>query len=243
MIFALHGFSGSGLDFEPLFHAGKARYTWTAPDMPGHGSLSGLRDATAYTQEAFARQMDNLLPRGSVLLGYSMGGRMALHYAVTRPDAISALILISANPGNEDKAEREARKKNDTALADRILRIGAEAFLYEWEKHPLIASQKHIPAAIRNPMLDRRKQNTPQGLALSLLHMGTGSMLPLWDKLDSITCPTLLVTGENDAAYCSVAKRMLPLMGNATHTIIPDAGHMTHLENLPAFLNSLTSFL
>ena len=91
--------------------------------------------------------LDRLGIARAPVVGYSMGGRVALHLALGAPERVAALVLESASPGIADAAQRAARVKSDEALADDIERLGIEAFVDRWEAQPLFASQSRLAAA------------------------------------------------------------------------------------------------
>lgn len=245
-VLALHGFTGVGQDFESFTDGVFPDLSWWAPNLPGHGEHSIAEELDAYTMEATAQMLDGLIEeigQPVILLGYSMGGRLALNYVLKNPGAVRQLVLVGATPGIEDSDERQEREQKDDTQANSILKEGVAYFLKKWQKNPIIRTQESIPAAIRKPMLESRKQHQALGLANSLRGMGTGVMEPLWDRLGEIDMPVLLVTGETDSKFEAIAKRMAELLPNAVHEIIPDAGHAAHLENAHAFTSSLKKFL
>ena len=107
-------------------------------------------------------------------------------------------MLEGASPGIADAAEREARRASDAALAGRIERDGVEAFVDEWERVPLFASQLALPAEARAAVRATRLAQRAHGLANSLRGMGAGAQAPLHDRLPSIAAPTLLLAGSLD---------------------------------------------
>jgi len=236
-IIALHGFTGSGADFDPIAKLAMNYLEWFTPDLPGHGSNESdcLLEIATRKLNTIAAQVD----RPFILLGYSMGGRLALNYAINYPDLVKGLILIGVSPGIENPAERLARKDNEAQLAGRILRIGVKQFLEEWRTHPLIKTQELIPRDIFQAMLERREANVAPALANSLLGMGVGSMEPLWSRLGELKCPVYLITGEKDLKFEMIAKKMIEILPEGSSEIVPDAGHAAHLENIPYFLSLL----
>ena len=114
-------------------------------------------------------------------------------------------------------------------------------FTKYWAEIPLIATQKTIPPDIRKPMMVSRSTQRPHGLSGSLRGMGQGAAHPIWDALPDV--PTLLITGSRDQRYSNIAKRMGTIMPNATHLIIPGAGHCTHLENTDAVGPAIQTFI
>lgn len=223
---ALHGFTGSGLDFEPFLHGIGAPVH--APDLPGHG-------AAALQPSSLEATLDRLVPfirsRGPCnLLGYSLGGRLALQIALRRPSLLTGLVLVGANAGIETAEGRRARRQQDDQLARRIEAEGVGAFTLCWADKPIISSQRRIPAPWRDAMRQRRLTNSAPGLAASLRGLGQGSVPPVWSRLREIRIPVLLLTGAEDSKYTRLAARMHALLPNAEHVVIAGAGHCAHLE-------------
>lgn len=247
----LHGFSQASRCWAPVDTALAEDHDAVALDLPGHGGSSGIRADLWSTADLVAATLadldtsrtgvhDHRGPGGrATLLGYSMGGRVALHVALAHPELVGRLVLVGATPGIEDDDERAARRRSDDALADRIEAIGVPAFLDEWLALPLFAGLS--PDAAHRA---EREANTAAGLASSLRLTGTGTQAPLWDRLGELTMPTLLVTGEHDRKFTEEAQRMLPLLGGpAEHVVVPDAGHTAHLERPQAFLDRVRTWL
>jgi 2-succinyl-6-hydroxy-2,4-cyclohexadiene-1-carboxylate synthase len=243
----LHGFTGRGDNWQAV----AAQLAESCPvitvDLLGHGGTDAPADPQRYGMAESAQDLVDLLaqvtPGPFNLLGYSMGGRLALYLAVTYPQLVNKLILESASPGLAGAAERAARVRSDEALADRIEREGIAAFVNYWEKIPLFASQQRLPAATRQRLHDQRLQNRPTGLANSLRGMGTGVQPALWDQLPELTMPVLLLTGEFDQKFCEIATQMAALLPNARHQTIAEAGHTIHLERPAAYAAAVTGFL
>jgi 2-succinyl-6-hydroxy-2,4-cyclohexadiene-1-carboxylate synthase len=160
-----------------------------------------------------------------MLVGYSMGGRIALHAAFTLKPR--RLILVGASPGLANAEERTARRRADDALADRIEQIGIEAFATEWGAQPLFEGQ---PERVRAAAYADRLRNTPHGLANALRGLGTGVMEPLWDRLPELDLPVTLIAGERDEKFRSIAERMRERLPRAELTVVPGAGHAAQLE-------------
>jgi len=177
------------------------------------------------------------------LLGYSMGGRLALYLAIHYPKRFASLILESTSPGLKTDAEKEERCQRDKALADRIEQEGIEAFVDFWESLPLWDSQRRLPPKIRAHLRQKRLQNNAAGLANSLRGMGTGVQPSLWQKLPEVTMPVLLLTGELDHKFVGIGQEMAPLFPQANHVTIHGAGHTIHLEKPAQTVRSVVSFL
>jgi 2-succinyl-6-hydroxy-2,4-cyclohexadiene-1-carboxylate synthase len=220
----LHGFTQTGRSWQPIAHALAGRYRSLAPDLPGHGDFAERRPASFAACDAYLRA----LARGPVTLaGYSLGGRIALHAALSLGPVVERLVLIGASPGIADAAERAERAAADAALADRIESIGIEAFVREWAAQPLFAG---MPRGVAELAEEDRLRNTASGLAAALRGLGTGVMPPLWGRLGELPMPVELVVGERDEKFRAVAARMEAALPSATLHVLPGAGHAAHLE-------------
>lgn len=242
-VVALHGFIGSGLDFAPVVNALPDAAIWVAIDLPGHG-LSYCGDVIeCYTLESCMDNLDTVLKYLGIdqccLLGYSMGGRLALHYASRNPERLADLILVSASPGLAEAKARAERRERDACLAQSLCDDGVRTFLQKWQQLPLIQSQQDIPARIRMPMQERRMANRAQGLALSLRGMGTGVLPALWHELGGISVKTCLVSGAKDQKFTAIARAMAAQLPEAEHVMIDGAGHMPHLEKVESFVREV----
>ena len=220
----LHGFTQTRQSWRRTVAALGGRYRALAPDLPGHGQAAERRPASFSACAAYVRA---LAGERCVLAGYSMGGRIALHTALAVPGLVDRLVLIGASPGLADPAERDARRRADEALAERIEAVGVAAFAEEWGAQALFAGQDERVAAAAHA---DRLRNTPHGLAAALRGLGTGVMTPLWDRLPQLAIPVTLVVGERDAKFRAVAERMAAALPGARLEVVPGAGHAVQLE-------------
>jgi 2-succinyl-6-hydroxy-2,4-cyclohexadiene-1-carboxylate synthase len=219
----LHGFTQTRRSWRRTVQALGGRYRALAPDLPGHGQA----DHRVASFDACTAYVRALAPDRFVLAGYSMGGRVALHAALTLREQIGRLVLIGASPGLADPEERAARRTADEALAARIEAIGVEEFAREWAAQPLFAGQPERVAAAAHA---DRLRNTAPGLAAALRGLGTGALPSLWDRLGELTMPVTLVTGERDEKFTAIAERMAERLPAARVTIVPGTGHAAQLE-------------
>lgn len=227
----------------PIVFFSKFRANWCAPDFLGHGKSSAPLRPDFYSLENTINALlvikNRFIMEKPILLGYSMGGRIALHLAHRFQKEFKALILIGASPGIANGFDRVERIFHDNILAESILNNGINAFNEQWLKSPIIASQKNIPSYIRIPMQARRKNNIPIGLSNSLKKLGTGKLENLWDKLKNIDLPVFLIIGKNDLKFCQITYEMSSKLPSAKIIKIPHAGHAAHLENMPYFIDIL----
>jgi 2-succinyl-6-hydroxy-2,4-cyclohexadiene-1-carboxylate synthase len=243
----LHGFTGSSHSWRPLAAHLAGSFRVVAIDLIGHGLTDAPADLAPYhfpralhDLAALTRKLD-LTPAS--WLGYSMGGRIALGLAIQHPDCVSALILESASPGIADPDERAARQRADAELADRIERDGIPAFVDHWERLPMWSTQANLPPEVMARQREIRLGNRAAGLAGSLRGMGSGAQPSLWDRLGALRCPVLLVAGERDAKFATIAARMAAAIPSAELALIADTGHAVHLERPDLFLSCVCRFL
>lgn len=236
----LHGFTGSTNTWRKVVSQLPTTVRCIAVDLTGHGKTAAPATVNFYSMafqvELLYELFRHLQLETFSLVGYSMGGRVALSYAVNYPSDIEHLLLESASPGLLDEQQRSIRKQADDALAEKILAHGIESFVNKWEKIPLFVSQKNLPAEVQQEIRYERMQQREAGLANSLRGMGTGVMPALWGKpLAKLTMPVTLVTGQLDEKFVQLNIEMQKQIEKANHLIIPAVGHAIHVENPTKF--------
>jgi len=241
----LHGFMGSSADWQDVVAAIGNRAFSIALDLPGHGSSLGLTPG-AYTMEgatrAVVRALDELEVERPVIVGYSMGGRLALYLALRYPERCAGLFLESASPGLERLAERKARRALDEEMAKRLESGDFDAFLRDWYRQPLFEHLADNESLLRRTIAARRR-NDPSELARSLRGMGTGSQPSLWEDLEGLAVPALAVTGELDGKYARISSRMAGFTQKIEAVVIPGVGHNAHDEAPAQYAALLGRFL
>ncbi|MFS0864434.1 2-succinyl-6-hydroxy-2,4-cyclohexadiene-1-carboxylate synthase [Fredinandcohnia sp. 179-A 10B2 NHS] len=230
----LHGFTGSIGNWDELIKGFETKFTCVLVDIIGHGKTDSPSNYERYSIETVAKDiimiLDSLHFKKVNVLGYSMGGRLALALALLYQERVSSLILESSSPGLRNEEERESRIELDRILANMIEEKGIKEFVSHWEGIPLFASQKRLSVEKRDNIRSQRLRNNPLGLANSLRGMGTGSQPSYWEQLSTLSVPTLLICGEFDSKFCLLADNMSKTIPNATVKKIKDAGHAIHVE-------------
>ncbi|MCU0497951.1 MAG: 2-succinyl-6-hydroxy-2,4-cyclohexadiene-1-carboxylate synthase [Anaerolineae bacterium] len=243
----LHGFTGRIEHWQGQIERLQASYPLIIPDLIGHGETDSPLDSKRYQIESAAADLIAMLDQLAIekigLLGYSMGGRLALYTALHYPNRIDKLILESASPGLATIEERSDRIIQDEQLAIKIEREGMMTFVEYWENLPLFASQTRLSDEVKQRLRALRLQNRPQGLAGSLRGMGTGSQPSLWDFLPQLTCPTLLITGDLDHKFTQIAEKMSRRLPDVQHIQVQAAGHTVHLEQPELFTEIVLAFI
>ncbi|MDX2170160.1 MAG: 2-succinyl-6-hydroxy-2,4-cyclohexadiene-1-carboxylate synthase [Deltaproteobacteria bacterium] len=243
----LHGFTGAAALWEPLALAFAARHRVIAVDLLGHGASDAPRAAARYGMAHavadLAALLDALRVERTALLGYSLGGRVALGLAVEQPQRVGALVLESSSPGLAAPVERAARRAADATLAARLARDGLPAFVDAWMAQPLFASQARLAPARRAAARAQRLDNRIEGLAGSLRGLGSGAQPSYWPRLAALPMPVLLLAGGLDAKFTGIARAMRARIPRAALRIVADAGHAVHLEQPQAYREAVSSFL
>ena len=228
----LHGFAGDPSVWDDVLA------TWALPQapiavaLPGHRRNSPVLDTWKDNLDVVA----GVISRCDVVVGYSLGARVALGLVAT--GRIAHGVFVGVNPGIGEH-EREQRRDFDARWARLLREQGIEAFDEKWTAQPLFASLPPEAAG-----RDDRRRNTAADLASSLRLAGTGTQEPLWDRLETLAMPVLVVAGEHDERFAAIGRRMAIAIGpNATFAVVPDAGHAAHLEQPRAFGQLLREWL
>ena len=193
----VHGFTQTSRSWQPIVDGLVTDHRVIRVDAPGHGRSSDVQ-ADLWDGGRLVGQAGG----EAAYVGYSMGGRLCLHLALCEPSKVRALVLVGTTAGLESRTERAERREADEALARRLEVDGLEPFLMHWLAQPLFAGLSPEAADI-----DDRMQNTVNGLASSLRLAGTGTQdPPLWERLDELTMPVLVVVGERDTEVPSAGR-------------------------------------
>ena len=242
----LHGFTGSATSWHPYSDLLAADQKVIAIDLPGHGDTDSLDDPARYSIEHTVADIGaiqehlHLLPAETIILGYSMGGRVAIAAALA--GVCRAVILESASPGLADDVAREQRRSSDEALAKRIESEGIASFISYWEQLPLFAGLQQLPASERQQIHAQRLQNNPVGLSNSLRGLGTGTQPSYWQQLNSLQLPVLLIVGTNDQKFVAVAQQMAQSLPQSQLHIVTESGHTVHREQSTQFTTVVRQF-
>jgi 2-succinyl-6-hydroxy-2,4-cyclohexadiene-1-carboxylate synthase len=227
----LHGFLGDKEDWLDFLKRPGDSFDTIAIDLPGHGSSTEVPERYFNFDEcsdAIAGVLTSIGVARYCLIGYSMGGRIALYHALRHEDKIRSLVMISANPGIKSEDERRERYEADLRLATDLESRGLDSFIDRWYSQPLFDSLKMHPGFERTKT--RRLDGSAEALSRALRAFSVGAQPPLWDQLADLTIPVLCVAGERDQQYVELATRTADLCRRGKLCIISGAGHAVHLE-------------
>ena len=243
----LHGFTGDHSTWQGIAPTLAAKHQLIMPDLPGHGGSDTPASAEDWQMSNVAADIISLLdalqlPRVH-LLGYSLGGRLALYLALHYPRRFISLTLESASPGIADDEQRLARRQSDNQLADAIESRGIEWFVEYWGALPMWDSQAQLNPQQQLAQRKQRLRCQPAGLAGSLRGMGTGAQPSLWELLPGMQLPTLLIVGAIDSKFRRINAAMHAATPGSRLEIVEGAGHNSHLEKPRTFARLLAAYL
>ena len=235
----LHGFMGSAATFDRIGQ-GLSREVFPVtiphPDENRSETLSSAHDS-------MARQILARLDHGGIgryaVLGYSMGGRLAMHMAALAPERVECMILESAHPGLETQQDREVRRQHDATWAHRI-RTGWPNVLEQWYEQDVFAS---LSLDLRKGLITEKGTQDPDEAATVLEALSLGRQRSFWSELAGFPFPILFISGEMDVRYRQVGERLAGESGPIRHVSLGGAGHVVHREQPEAYLDALESFL
>lgn len=203
----LHGFLGSPEDWDGVRK--KLNVPSIALTLPGHGNAS-------LDLESF----EKTIPDSATLVGYSLGGRLAMDYAKKYPGKVKQLFILSASPGLEK--DREKRLKWDQEWINLLQNEGIERFLEKWYAQDIFSC-----FSFTDEIKKRRMKHNPDNLIEVFKRFSPAKMENLWPHLKDFSCPLLYLFGENDIKYRSIATRLKETFECLE---IPKASHPIHLE-------------
>lgn len=221
----LHGAVGAASDWRSL-----------ASGFAAHGISTRAVDLWRFLQcesvnmREFARRLNadaaGEISRSQrrILIGYSMGGRLALH-ALLENGPWDAAVIISANPGLRDPQEIAERRSQDAHWATRALTESWADFLSAWNQQPILGG------AMRDEREDKKLIQRRREIARSFVDWSIGNQENLWDILTEIKIPVLWIAGENDAKFSAIAEEAAAKSPSFSLAIAPDAGHRVPWEN------------
>jgi 2-succinyl-6-hydroxy-2,4-cyclohexadiene-1-carboxylate synthase len=239
----VHGFMGSRRDWSPVAHALAATHRCIAVDLPGHGETGAPEDESLWSPDGCVAALASALRAagGGSVVGYSLGGRLALQLAIEHPAAVARAVLVSASPGIAGECGRAQRRNMDEGLARRLETQGLEPFLEEWYRRPLFAALREHPRFTE--VLERRRHNDPRLLARSLRTMGTGSQRSLWGDLRRLKTPLLLLAGELDPKFTDIAFDIAARCPRAEAVVLRGRSHALIEEDPEAVAREMEAFL
>ena len=235
----LHGLLGTASDWQDIIK-NLTQFRCIALDLPFHGAAQQIEvtdfdEATQY----LAKQISNaVLNEPYVLVGYSLGGRLALHYALqSKADKgkLRAVILEGANLGLKTEQERQARLRHDKYWAKRFGNEAPESVLDDWYRQPVFA---HLTEADRIALIQKRQAQCGANIGNMLLATSLAKQADFSPEVQSNAATFFYFCGEHDQKFQKLARNL-----QLNLTTIPQAGHNAHAENPEFFAKALEKLI
>lgn len=237
-----HGFMGSGEVFSGLIDPLSEFCNPITIDLKGHGKTTTKTTPKEFEAEEQFRELHSVIDRlqlpGFFIYGYSMGGRLALQFALENPSSIKGLILESTHCGISDPEERKTRIETDEKRAQKI-ENDFDAFLSNWIKLPLFQGNSDASSEYLKIM----KQQDPSLIASSLRSFGAGNMPAVCDQLSSLKLPIGFIAGEKDQKYVEKMTEIAQLCQHSELEIIDNAAHRVHVDQPEKLTQFLKNFI
>ncbi|HEY7136627.1 MAG TPA: alpha/beta fold hydrolase [Acidimicrobiia bacterium] len=242
----VHGFGGAKEDFADHVEELAATHRVVVFDHRGHGASDGPEDPDGYTFERYAADtvaVANAAGLGRFrLLGHSMGGMVAQRVVRSDPRRVEALVLMDTSPGTPPALDPDLL---DSA-AKIALEDGKDVLKTLLDAASTLDSPAHQRLLTERPGFREFEERKWDDLSVA---MWAGSIRRIarqesqLDALRALTCPTLILVGEQDGAFLEPSRAMAATVPGAELVVIPDAGHSPQFENPDAWISALTGFL
>ncbi|MDJ0787833.1 MAG: alpha/beta hydrolase [Myxococcota bacterium] len=227
---------------EPLVAAGYRVVLW---DYRGHGRSDSPESLDAYSIDHVVDDMGRVLEwaapgEPAILGGLSFGGLASLHFTLSHPERVKALLLFSSGPGFKKPEAQAGWEAQVGRIADRLEKIGFEGFTTGRSGATSIGRRPELPEAQAAGRAIQAQD--PAGVARFGRRV-SGPAPGVIDELQRIQQPTLVLVGENDNAYLRAAEVMAAKLPNSRHVVVPDAGHVSNIEQRERFNEAVIGFL
>lgn len=230
----LHGFAGGTWSWEQVTAALTPRKSaLLVPTLTYHESSDGeLLPEVDFAGEV--ERLANLVVHSGAkpidLVGYSMGGRLALGLAIAHPELVRSLVLVSARRGLDCAMEQACRRQVDANWAELLEREGLDAFLDRWWTQPIFRSLSQLAPERLAPELAHRRSHRAAQLAAALRKWGLGCQPAYSAEVRRLRTPVILVAGKLDEKFVGLSLDLAAELPRGRCIMVEGAGHQLLLE-------------
>ncbi|MGB7416486.1 MAG: alpha/beta fold hydrolase [Thermosynechococcaceae cyanobacterium] len=187
--------------------------------------------------EWFCDRVSSTPSTQNIILGYSLGGRLALHAVLHRPELWQGAILVSTHPGLPHLQDRQSCVQADQAWGQRFLKEPWHSLLTEWDCLPVFHG---IPCGV-----DRPKEHFSRAQIARLFDVfSKGRQDDLLPRLKTLAAPPILyLSGELDAQYSEMGRQLAQDCEGVEWITIANAGHRVPWENSEGCTQAVQAFL
>ena len=235
-IWCLHGSLQTALVWKPIGNAIESEFG--SVQVEAVNLYENEYESFGHWREQFYEKVEEQTKgEPSLLLGYSMGGRLAMNACVHRPSLWSGVIAVGADPGLISDDARSKQLQKDLEWARRFRSEDIQELLVEWDELPVFCGRSNC-ASREISELDSEKISRFFDVFSKARQ---GNMLPMLRKLK--TPPLLYISGCDDIKYTKIGQDLAAHCMPVRHQIIPNAGHRVPWESQDAFISEVSVFI
>ncbi len=194
--------------------------------------LTFTKWAETFNQQVFSK---NCLPN-NILMGYSLGGRLALHALLEKPEKWKAAVLVSTHPGLKSEQDKHLRIVSDEIWAGRFENEAWEDLMKAWNAQGVFKNDS-VKFQRKESAFDRKS------LASALRIWSLGFQQELTDEIASLEIPILWMVGENDTKFLKIAQTLKFKHPQSKLCVVANAGHRLHFEQAEIFKQNVIHFI
>lgn len=231
--YALHGFLGTPADWDFLH---KSRRLFEG-DAEAVDLFSWPIDSHSEWAQHFNRYVrEHSLGSKKCLIGYSLGGRLALHCLLQDPSLWDAAILISTHCGLVSEGQKRERRQVDESWAKRFQTLEWEPLMKAWNAQEVFRNARTVCTR-------REEEFSRERLSAALRCLSLANQEPLWELVGKLPLPILWITGKEDLKFTELAKKVHLKDPLSKMCAIVSAGHRVPWENPEQFIEEVEAFL
>lgn len=225
----IHGFLGNPSDWMRLGLEKRVKLEVSYPNL-----LADPDSIVPYRE--WAEAFNSRISQPTILVGYSLGGRLAMHAALHSPHLYQGLVIISSHYGLTDENEKSARLEHDQKWANRFRKENWEQVIKAWNSQPVFQNDTHT--------FSRNEQDfSRESLARALDIWSLGRQENLKKRVEELSVPAMFVAGEYDKRYVTLTRSLDLSSPHSNIWIATESGHRVPWQQPNKFTKQLSLFI